>query len=162
MARAIARATVQTTKPKEEQFHLTQVETGVTGTDITTSQTGLWLQGWRYQVPVGTVLVLLPTSTFSIYAKDIATAELTVADKFRILVMDPSRKDSKLVMGDARYTQVNEFQDRKKIKRLDIQRPVVVKENEWIVIEGYMAVSLDVSACWFDLSCQRVRQAIYK
>ena len=157
----MVRQRVVATKPKEELYHLTQAETGVTGTDITANQTSLWLQGWRYQIPVGTVLVLLPSSRFSIYAKDLATAELTVADKFRILVKDPAQHDTAFILGDARYTQLTEFQDRAKVKHLDVSGPVVVKEDWWIVIEGYVAVSLDVSESWFDLACQRIRGAIY-
>ena len=146
---------------KEELLHLSSIETGVTGTDISANQTSLWLQGWRYQVPVGQSLVFLPSSVFSIYGKDIATAELTIADKIRIRVEDASHLDSKIILGPCRYTQVSEFTDRDLIKHFDLVKPLIVKESEWVIVEGYMAVSLDVSACWWDMTCQRIRHAIF-
>ena len=146
---------------KEEVFYLTSEESGVTGTDISTGQTSLWLQGWRFQVPVGQSLILLPSDTFSIYGEDQTDTELTVADKLRIRVEDPSHADSKLVLGPAIYDQVKEFQDRDLIKHLDLVKPLIVKENSWIIIEVYAAVSLDESDCHWILTCQRVRHAIF-
>ena len=135
---------------KEEVFHLTQLETGITATDISANQISLWLQGWRFQVPVGQSLVFLPSDVFAIYAEDLTLTECLVADKFRILIKDASQLDAKLILGPCRYTQISAFTDRNLIKHLDISRTIIAKENEWVVIEGYMAVSLDVSEFYWD------------
>lgn len=145
---------------KEEIFHLTSKEANVTETDISTGQTSLWLEGWRWQVPVGQSIIFLPSHTFSLFAKDIATSELTIDDLFRIVVKDASQQDAKQILGSVRYTALRSFQDKNLIRHLDLSKPLIVNEDQWIVIEGYMAISLDVSLSWFDLTCQRIRHAI--
>ena len=144
-----------------ELFHLTDAETDVTSTDISTGQTSLWLQGWRWQVPIGISLAFRPEDTFAAYMKDIATAELTVADIIRISIEDASNSDRKQIGGPWRYTQIADFQDVTKLKHLDLSKPIIARENDFIIIEVYAAVSLDVSACYWDLTCERARTAIF-
>lgn len=144
-----------------EIFHLTDQETDVEGTDIATTQTGLWLQGWQWQVPVGISLAFRPEDTFAAYMKDIATAVFTVDDKLRISIEDANNSDRKLIGGPWRYTQFNDFQDVTKLKHLDLSKPIIARENDFIIIEVYAAVSLDVSASYWKLTCERVRSAIF-
>lgn len=153
--------TTTNTKITDEVFQLTDSETDVTATDISTGQTSLWLQGWRFQVPVDQEYVFTPEDTFSIYAKDLATAELTVADILRIRVEDPSHTDSKLIIGPLRYTQLDDFTDADLIAHLDLSRPLIVKAGHWIIIEVYCAVSLDESACYWALTCRRIRTTMF-
>ena len=144
-----------------ELYHLTDQETDVDGTDISVNQTGLWLQGWKYQVPVGISLVFRPEDTFAAYMEDITTTELTVADRIRISIEDASNSDRKQIGGPWLYTQVSDFTDVNLLRHLDLSKPIVARENDFIIIEVYAAVSLDVSLCYWDLTCDRARSAIF-
>lgn len=150
-----------TTKIRDEVYSLNSEEVTWTETDISTGQTSLWLEGARYQVPVGQSIVFRPEDVFSFYGKDLAGSELTIADKVRILVKDPAKEDTKLILGPCRYTQVSEFQEDKLLKRMDIMQEYIAGENAWIIIEWYVAVSFDVSTCWWNLTCRRIRSAIF-
>jgi len=153
----------ETTKIKEELYYLTSNESDITETDISTGQTGLWLQGWRWQVPVGIELVFLPEHYFGAYMEDDESPEVefTVSDKVRILIKDQSQLDAKLILGPCIYTQVKEFQDETKLKYLDISQPIIAKENDWIIIEVNAATSMDASDCYWVLTCNRVKHAIF-
>jgi len=150
-----------TTKLRDEVYSLNSEEVTWTETDIETTQTSKWLEGARYQVPVGQAIVFRPEDVFSFYGKDKAGSELTIADKVRILVKDPAQEDTKLILGPCRYMQVSEFQEDKLLKRLDIMQEYIANEGYWIIIEWYVAVSFDVSTCWWNLTCRRIRSAIF-
>jgi len=150
-----------TTKIRDEAYSLNSESVTWTETDIETTQTSLWLEGARYQVPVGESIVFRPDNTFSFYGKDKAGSELTVADKVRIVIRDSAQEDTKLILGPCRYTQVSEFQEDSLLKRLDILQEYIANEDAWIIIEWYVAVSLDISTCWWLLTCRRIRSAIF-
>ena len=151
----------QDTQIRDELYQFESTNADLTETDISTGQTSLWLQGWRYQVPVGQSYVFEREHTFSFYGEDLTTTELTVADLFRIRVEDPSHTDSKLILGPLRYTQVAEFQDETKKAHFDVLQPVIAKENWFIIIEAYASISLDASLCYWTMTCNRIRSAIF-
>lgn len=151
------------TKIREELFYLASTEAApdITETDISTNQTSLWLEGWRWQVPVGVTLVFKPEHYFACYMKTLATAEFTVADKIRIFITDSSRYDRKQILGPANYTECDDFTDAELLRHFDISQPVIAKEDDFIVIEVNAAVSLDASLCYWVMTCNRVRSAIF-
>jgi len=149
------------TKIRDEAYSLNSETVTWTETDISTGQTSLWLEGARYQVPVGQSIVFRPEDTFSFYGKDLAGSELTIADKVRIVVRDPAKEDTKLILGPCRYTQVKDFTEDSKLKRMDILQEYIANENDWIFIEWYASISLDISTCWWLLTCRRIRSAIF-
>lgn len=148
-------------KIREEYYQITDSESGVTATDISANQTSLWLEGWRYQVPVGFNYVFKREHIFSAYLKDLAAAEFADTAKVRILVKDPSQNDAKVILQPTLYAQVKEWQQDSKLKHLDLTDYYVAKENYWIVIECYCTVSLDASECYWALACGRIRPAIF-
>lgn len=81
-------------------------------------------------------------------------------DKIKLEVRDENELVRKPLIANAQYRQVSEFTDRDKIYRLDIAEPVVANAGDWVVVSVQAASPIDVSACYFDLTCDRERLAI--
>ena len=81
-------------------------------------------------------------------------------DKIRIEVRDTSELVKKTLIDQAMYRQLTEFTDRDLIYRLDISEPVIANSGKWIVILVQAKSPIDVSECYFDLTCNRERFAI--
>ncbi len=81
-------------------------------------------------------------------------------DKVRIEVRDTNELAKKLLINQAQYRQVTEFTDRDSIYRLEIAEVVIAEADKWIVILVQAKSPIDVSECYFDLTCNRERFAI--
>lgn len=83
-------------------------------------------------------------------------------DRFRIEIRDSSELNRKQLISTVQYRQVVDFQDPQKMYKLDISEDVEAKENDWIVIMVKATAPVDVSACYFALTCDRERYAMLK
>lgn len=83
-------------------------------------------------------------------------------DKFRIEIRDASELRRIQLIPAAQYRQVVNFQDPTKMYKLDIQEDVEANENDWVVVMVRATAPVDVSECYFALTCDRERYAIIK
>jgi len=81
-------------------------------------------------------------------------------DKVRIEVRSQNELERKPLIDGAMYSIVDDFTDRDLLYRLDINEPVVVEGGNWVIILVKAHSPVDVSACYFDLVCDRVRQPV--
>lgn len=143
----------------EEAFDLTQESPDVTQADTTVNE---WGDLFLYQVPTGTSHVLKPEHTFSAYLKDTNGTVLTDNQQVKIEVRDSTQSDSKTVFGPTIYKTVQDFTDRNKKAKLQVQAPVYLREKMYIAI---MVKSVDSYGCdkddsYFNLAINRVRQSL--
>lgn len=82
-------------------------------------------------------------------------------DLVKIEVRDQNEQVRRPLISDLQYRQVSEFQDRDKVARLTIAEPVVARPGDWIVISVRAISPVDVSASYFDLTCDREMVRIF-
>lgn len=138
-------------------FHMSQLDGNITlGAAVLT--TGVWGDIWRYQVPQGTGIVLQAGDTFSLRIDDDAIGtEVGTTDCYvKIEVRDPGQNDNILIWGPNLYLKCREFEDRNKIARLQLAKPVKVYPRQWIAIAAKDVGTVDTSECYFDLLTSKV------
>lgn len=91
-----------------------------------------------------------------------SATELNSLDKIRIEVRDSGELHKQLLIPVAQYRQVTDFQDPNKLYKLDISENAIANENCWVVIMVKADAPVDVSECYFALTCDRERYAIVK
>lgn len=152
-----------------ETFHLTQSTTDVTAsTDSEVEDYALryaYSPIWKYQVPVGQELILLPSHKCSIYLEDDegGPAEWTDNQHVRVEVWDATLRRMQIVL-QSRYVAVKEEQDSNKMARLELLQPLRLKAGDWIYFLGYSPTSIytiDVSDSRFSLEMLRVKPSMF-
>ena len=76
-------------------------------------------------------------------------------DQFKIEVRDQNELVRKPVVQPSQYRTLSEFTDRDTVKRLDIAEAVVAGPGDWVVISAKAISPVDVSECYFELTCDR-------
>lgn len=82
-------------------------------------------------------------------------------DRIRIEVRDQNELIRKPLINGAQYRQVTEFTDRDLIYRLELAQEVVAGPGNWIIIAVKSLAPVDVSACYFNLTCDRERLGLF-
>jgi len=118
--------------PREQRFQLVDTDPNITE-DSTFGTTRR--ETWKYKVPDGTEIILSKGDEFSLYAEDSGDAEYTDPGALvQIEVRDASEQKVINVYGPNNYKCSTEFQERKKIAKLQLDAPIRVKSREYIVI----------------------------
>lgn len=155
------------TEPIREPFALTKGESGVTGTDGAADTT--WSVIWEYQVPTGIGLVIMPGHTFGLYLYADDSAEMPATTLVKIVVLDSSKQDSKTILGPILYKSLQEFVDRDKLARFNVNSPVKIYEKMFIQIQtsgadatgsGGVDVTGGSLESYFEAEIERVRQPL--
>ena len=146
-------------KVLEEAFDLNQEDTNVTQADTTV---GEWGDLFLYKVPVGTSHVLKREHTFSAYLKDTNNTVCTDSQEVRIEVRDSAQQDRRTIYGPAIYKTIQEFQDTRKIARLNLSEPYFLREGMYIAImvKNSDSYGADKDYSYFNLAINRVRQTL--
>jgi len=76
-------------------------------------------------------------------------------DLVKIELRDQNELTRRPILPTARYSQVTDFTDRDKLYRLDIAEPAIAKAGDWVVVLVKALGVVDVSECYFDLTCDR-------
>lgn len=76
-------------------------------------------------------------------------------DLVKIEVRDQNEQVRRPLIDALQYRQVSEFTDRDKVARLTIAEPVIARPGDWVVISVKAIAPVDVSNCYFDLTCDR-------
>ena len=124
-----------------------------------------WSDLWKYQVPIGTSLILKPEHTF---VANLEWDTTTAGDQTCIVKIekrDASESEVVRVFYDLYYA-IKEWQNKTKMAHLQVPpEGIIINEREFLVISGYEsggnlqagAVN-DVS--YFELRIARVRKAL--
>jgi len=123
-----------------------------------TAVKGLTAYWVRARVSAYTSVTTQPTGDQAWIHPDPTAMENT--DKVRVEVRTPNELSRKPLIEQAMYSVVDEFTDRDLMYRLDLNEEVLADGGFWIVVLVKAKSPIDVSACYFDLTCDRVRQAI--
>ncbi len=158
------------TAVKEEKFELNANVAGITTNDITYETADGSLQIlYEYPVPTGYSLVFSAEDILSAYLEDEGVpAECLAGVKADIVIMDSSKQNARSLLNELRYGDIKEFQDVDLLCHLDIPagEQVLAREGERVCIRanctGAAAIyTIDVSACYFRLTCKRIRHTLF-
>ena len=159
------------TAVKEEVFEITRNTTGLaTETDLAAATADDSLQIiWQYPVPTGFALVFTAEDILSAYLEDEGVpAECVDATVFvDVVVMDSSRQNVRTIMGVCQYGNIVDFAEVSKLKHMDISpgEQIIANEGERVCIRANSKTSgiatIDASACYFRLTCKRIRHSLF-
>ena len=119
-----------------EPFVITQEDDDVTQADgVADALQDLFL----YRVPIGMRMILRPTDVFCIHVRE---TDDTVGQNTALVKLehrDSANVEKKPLLGPIQYANfsasgIGEFQDKKKLIHLDIQRDIIVEEQEYITV----------------------------
>lgn len=85
---------------------------------------------------------------------------MDLVDLVRVEVRDASELARRPLIDGAMYDVVDDFTDKDSMYKFDIAEPVEAQPGCWVVILVKAKSPIDVSAGYFDLTCDRVRHAI--
>lgn len=158
------------TAVKEEVFEINGSTVGLeTENDLTYATIDNSLQViWEYEVPVGVAIIFTVEDILSAYLISTGSTEAVGATMYvDVVVMDSSKLNVRSILNVCQYENIKEFADADKLKHLDISagNPVVANEGERICIRGNNRTSglatLDASACYFRVTCKRIRHTLF-
>jgi len=116
---------------RDQRFQLVDTDPNITE-DATFGTTRR--DTWKYKVPEGTAIILSKGDELSYYGSDSGDAEMTDPGALlQVEVRDASEQKVINVYGPNNYYASREFQERKKIAKLQLDTPIIVKSREWIV-----------------------------
>lgn len=148
----------------EQPFTLYQDDPVISVADGTAAT---WSDIWKYQVPVGTSLILKPNHTFAAYLWE--TTHDTECTQHNTMVKiekrDSSESAVEKVYADL-YKACIEFQDHDTMARLQVPAEgVIINEREFLVIsvydpDGAVDEAGGTLDCYFELRIAKVRKAL--
>ena len=149
----------QAARPISEPFTLNQIDTTLIPSGSRADGTAnTWITIWSFQIPAGIGMTLTPESMLAVYLEDDSPAEVSNNTCLvQIAIGDTSKADSRVIYGPIAYVQVKEFQDRRKMARLQLPAPVHVLEEQFINIQVKDDGTIDESDSRFQLSMFRTR-----
>jgi len=142
---------------KQELYRITQAETGMTSTDAAAAVAGTWQEVFRYQIPVDMKITFRPGHTFSAYISTLVPGEWAATNKIKVTLQDAGKTQEIALVQETNYVTIKEFQDRSKIKRIDLLEAKAATPGSYIVISAKALISVDVSLCYWELTCDRKR-----
>lgn len=111
---------------------------------------------YTFKVPRHCVVQLRPEDTLAAYLRD-AGAEAVATDQWELVLRDPSGYASEVISSGI-YTQIKEFQDRNKTKKIGTTK--LIGSDWYIVLRVKATTVLVVSTCYFSLTCLRYVQTL--
>ncbi len=138
---------------KAMEYSITQADSNVTKS---TGTAALMTSIFKYKVPRHTAILIRPTDILSAYFKD-AVAETVGTDPFQLVVKDPNGISTEIIANGI-YTQVKEFQDQNKTKKLGKSR--LVKSDYVIELQLKATTVTVVASNYFQMSCLRYAETL--
>ena len=147
------------TKIVEDPFRLYNGDPNITEAD---GVAATWSDVWKYQVPIGSTLILKPTNTLAAYLEDSSPAECGASTcEVRVEKRDSSESDVVIVFGSDLYITVKEFQEVPLMARLSVpEEGLLVNEREWLVIMVKDDATLDASDSYFEIRTAKIRKTL--
>lgn len=146
-------------KIKEEPFRLTQADPVISAANGVASR---WSDVWKYQVPIGVKLLILPTHTFGCYLRDTSPAEVGDSTcRVKIEKRDPAEGSVICLYGADLYVASKEFQDQSKLARMKVPGGgITIDEREFLVISAYDDATIAYATSYFEMHIAKVRRAL--
>lgn len=138
-----------------QAFRVNQADLNITvGYNLTAN---IWQDVWKFRVPIAMEVILQPNNLFSMYLQDRLGQEVGDGTcQVRIEIRDETESERMPIYGPALYVHSKEFQDRDRMARLDLARPVILQEREHLIICARANTEIDADNSYFDLLCSRV------
>lgn len=159
-----------TTAVKEEVWEITDSTPSISANDLAAISADKSLQiVWEYEVPVGVALIFTAEDILSAYLEDDTsdTEMIGTTTRVAVSILDSSRHNMRSVMNPTLYTNVKEFAEENKLKRLDIATgdQIIANEGERLVIQvapPAAVTTFDASDSYFRLTCKRARHSLFE
>jgi hypothetical protein len=138
---------------KAMEFSIDQNDANVTKS---TGTAGVMTSIFAYKVPRHTAILIRPTDILCAYLKD-AGAEMLATDGYQLVVKDPNGISQEIIANGI-YTQIKEFQDQNKTKKLGKSR--LVKSDYVIDLQAKATTVLVVASNYFQMTCLRYAETL--
>ncbi len=126
-----------------------------------------WSDIWKYQVPIGTSLVIKPEHTISMYLAIAGPAEIAAAagtwntGMVRIEKRDASGSDVQILAGPRIYKAFRVFDEKPRLAHFNVPAGgVIINEREFFVILVYDDGTVSETVCYFEARIAKVRKAL--
>jgi len=148
----------------EQPFRLYQDDPNVSVADGVAST---WSDIWKYQVPLGTSLIIKPEHTLSLYLAVAGPTEVAAAAgtyntcMVRVEKRDASGSDVQVLTGPKIYIAFRQFTDRNRLAHFNVPAEgVIISEREYLVILAYDDGTISEAVCYFEMHIAKVRKAL--
>ncbi len=138
---------------KAMEYSITQNDSNVTAS---TGTAGVMTSIYSYKVPRHTAILIRPTDILCAYFKD-AVSEMLGTDAYQLVVKDPNGISTEIIANGI-YTQIKEFQDQNKTKKLGKSR--LVKSDYVIELQAKATTVLVVASNYFQMTCLRYAETL--
>lgn len=137
-----------------EPFVIHQQSSDVTQTDGTADELQDWME---YRVPKGIKVILQPEDVLCVYAAETDASALQATALVKLELKDATKTQRDTLIQSMQYANFNgEFQDEDKLIHLDIQREIIVGEQEYIAVQiKNPSPYADKDTGYFELRCHR-------
>lgn len=150
----------------EQPFRLYQDDPNVAVSGTYTTST--WWDIWKYQVPLGTSLIIKPEHTLSLYLAATGPTECAATNghwqecMVRVEKRDASGSDVEIICGPKIYRAFQQFVDKNRLAHFNVPPAgVIISEREFFVIVVYdTATTILESVCYFEAHIAKVRKAL--
>lgn len=160
----------------EERWEINVDDGDVTSTDplgvavaLATRYTPLQVFN-EFLVPVGVSLVFTAEDTFCLYLTYSSPGEAADGDPVDVVVVDSSRQNMRTLVQQLKYVNCQFVSNGSTYHPIEDQchldiapgEQVIVREGERIQLRANVgAQTIDGSACYFRLTCKRIRHTLY-
>ena len=128
----------------EKAYRITQNDPNITK-DAAFGTT--WRDTFKLQVPQGMCVVLKKGDPLSMKLYDSADVEYVAPDALvKVEARDAAGRNVRNVFGPANYTRVVEFQDTGKRARLDMDNPILLVPNDFLVFMSLDSTGMDAAS----------------
>ena len=137
-----------------EAFVINQEDANVTQADGTAEE----LQDlFLYRVPKGQKIILRPEDVLALYSEETDASAIQTTALVKLELRDATQTEKTALLQSTQYVNFNgEFQDEDKLIHLDIQREVIVGEQEYIALQVKNPTPYaDKDTSYFELRCRR-------
>lgn len=148
----------------EQPFTMYQDDPGIAVADGVAST---WSDIWKYQVPMGTSLIIKPEHTLSLYLAVASPTEIAASagdwntGMVRVEKRDASGSDVQILAGPRIYRAFREFQDQNLLAHFNVPAEgAIINEREYFVILAYDDGTISEAVCYFEARIAKVRKAL--
>lgn len=145
----------------ERSYRITQNDPNITKDTVFGTT---WRDTFSLQIPQGMCVALKKGDPLSMKVYDSADVEYVAPDALvKVEARDGSGRNVRNIFGPANYTRVVEFQDAKKRARLDLDNPIILVPNDFLVFMTLDSTGMDTASIansYMELMAHRIAGSI--
>lgn len=148
----------------EQPFKLNQADPVISAAD---GVADTWSDIWKYQVPVGTSLILKRNHTFACYLDEGTGSTEAGAQEasIRIEKRDASESDVEIVFGPKLYVSCKNFTPFNRVAKFNVPgEGTIINEREYLVVvilnDAILTSASTSYYCYFEMQIAKVRKAL--